>query len=637
MVMSGLVSRRTIFLVIALGHTSIQSFAVAQSASCASESHLELLRSENHAEREGAAYQLGSLCNSRCSSATDAGCKEVVPLLEMALSEVYEGNSPSFDPSHNLIWALGKCGVCNSKIPAGLFELLHNPSSGPARPELRRSIAITMLSLWEKSGQSRSGLVGEFIEAFARNPERLHEIPTILALSLRIRLSRQLREKSKVVGDAGMVVAMIGGRHFEAENSDELLEAVREEIVETLNSFLSNTNLVEKVDGTVHSYADSMLAFLLRSDEDMLTELAKTTPARAALMAASAHRLQQFDKAASRNDKVEAGQNPLASNKTAYLRGLAQKEAILLKRLVREEVEFLGSLAQEEKTARERWDGGERGSDVEPKILARPESRTRESALLALLSYATKAGDEALLKETETLILAEPGRERIVLTATQSALSVGAARTLGNLLKWEGVRWSGLQAIVDGLGSNQRGFVLQKVLLENVTHFTPLSQNEAGSTSLNFVSQHYDLLEALIEILRSGSLEDRKSSLNLMEKLYVEWKAPDPILTSGIDAYFLTALIIALDDRRNLSLRKEALKLGRVIRSSSSHQLQPDQRWLLQDSLSDLETALENEANGEAAGTDHTEKDEYQEIQRWLTILRSEQSPKSASPENRNP
>ena len=351
-------------------------------------------------------------------------------------------------------------------------------------------------------------------------------------------------------------------------------------------------------------------------------------------MAASAHRLQQFYEAAFRKGKVEREQNTLASNKAEHLRGLAQKEANLLKRLVRKEVDFLGSLAREEESARERSDGREGGSGTEPKLLARPESRTRESALLALLSYA-QVGDEALLKEMETLILAEPGRERIVLTATQSALSVRAAKTLGHLLKWEGARWSALQGITDGLGSTQRSFVLKKVLMENVRHFTPLTENEAGSASLSFVSQHYDLLEALIEILRSGPLDDKKSSLTLLEKLYGEWKAPNPDRASGLDDYFFTAFIIALDDRRNLSLRREALKLGQAIRPGSSHQLPPDQKWLLQDSLSDLRTALENEADEEAAtaGTDHAEKPEYQEIQRWLTVLRPEQSRKD-SPEN---
>ena len=150
-----------------------------------------------------------------------------MPELETVLNEVYEGDPPSFAPSHNLIWALGKCGVCSNEIPPGLFELLHDPSSEPVRPELRGSIAATMLSLWNKSSQSRAGLVGGLIEAFARNPERLYEIPTILALSLRIRLSRQLREKSRVVDDGGMIVEMVGRRHYEAENSDELSGAVR--------------------------------------------------------------------------------------------------------------------------------------------------------------------------------------------------------------------------------------------------------------------------------------------------------------------------------------------------------------------------------------------------------------------------
>ena len=586
----------------------------AQAQSCASATLLHELHSPNYGTRADAAYRLGKLCQV-CDSVNDGEWKKLLARLEDAFENELKQDRTGQSSSvlEESVSALGECSYRSQVISPILLRLLRSPAVDEGlRTRVRSSISTALIGL-----QGGSESVSQIMEAFADHHDLFFEIPSIFLASVGHVLAQDQENKASKRTEAGRLIAELVTKEEPEESSrQKLLRIFREQLATALSQDLAKSTrayqVIDLLFAPARSGAD--LENAGENEIDSVFQPNKFTDVGRLLISQS--RSSRIDFLTSLTECLDRWSlNKIARSDP----GDSIKEDNLIHIQAHVLYALLAAFPSSSTETLE-------------------ERRAMESALVALVLYSKRVEDPNLLPNTKQLIgtVEDENSHRIVLRATQKALSAQFYAFVGEMLQpstgakpvsrdHDTIALSVIEGIAERLRSPSGGSLIGEFVLEEIDQLAkPRKTSGSGEAPPQLTHQHYALLKALVQTLKSDSIEAKTVSIDILQELYSRWEEEHPNFRSGIDRYFFDGFILALRDQPNLSLRKRALiKLGPTIRQrlSSSGELAASKQWLLTDSLIDLWKAISAaRTRHDTAGTTELMGGEG-EIKIWLETL----------------
>jgi hypothetical protein len=533
------------------------------------EGQLRDLKSLNFAARAKAAYELGSICETK-GGQTD--CKKITAELERALQrESCEiAASDSCLVFRGIIWALTRCASVNGKISPVLLETLKTPVSAGARLELESDIGATIARL--ASGDTKKeGLdpVRQVIEVFRSDPNHIDKIATLFAASLQSVLDKCSTEDSSksVERITSLINTLIDEKYYREPGKERLLlDHVKVALTASLARSLSQAKI-----------SDHIIAALCPSDalSDITRKLVDVLRCRLDLMAALS---AGVDKGSGRQAEfllrlLELPPLPDEGNQHAVEGGSGQ-----------------GTNAKAGSSAPQEVNG--RSNDpASPIPIHLAEANQRQNAMVELLLYFSQqkqASLEPLKKILFTDQMPFGSMAAIVREATRRLLLQGQTEMIQAMLEWkDAVRQDLTKPAV------QSGFAeaLHDVCSgdDRKTKGIRFLASNPGLVLLESAAQE-PLFEDLVSILGCGDQEMRSASLAAIAAVLTEQQKQERMADyyNGHERHFLNAFFAASAIpamRSDATFWAFAANLLAKINSSN---VPKDRAWMLTDRLLDL-------------------------------------------------
>ena len=515
---------------------------------------LELLRSENHAERSQSAYQIGLIC-TETDNHSDLGSGKLVRHLEKALRKEASGDlsSDSIGVLRQLAWALGTCARHEQRIPPQLLLFSRNEAAARLRPELRQGIAVALVHLLEQQG---SDPVDQIVAALGNDPSEAHEVPAIFSAALDLLLAK--RDGPAVSTSVGELVK---AENYRGKNRSRLLQAVKQELAHNLLRHVREVRPLDSEDGN-----DSAVTTSIETGQFSSTIMSLLK-----------------EGAADGEDSQQRLTQVLLRELTEHLQSepevAREAAAQLLLTLVEMSNRFSAPENDSQLSEGSNGPAGQaRGSN---------DDRARESALLALLHYARVRQLPDLLARTQKAVFSDQKAGQIVTAATREAITDGDMEWVGELLRRESEKTK--VAVVEGIlsASDSRKEEVLALIEANYAHLEKVPR-----------MQRLKFLGLLVEEIRAESQISKDRVMEVLAQIHSSWASDTPDFFYGVDAYLLDAFTSALANPREVPLIQSGFQhLGSELseRIRRTERLPPSKLWLLIDSLIQAWATLKTE------------------------------------------